>query len=187
VDEIVNPDAPLDKSRKYARLERERRFLLADLPGGARIVRTARITDSYVVGTRLRIRRSVETGNGSTQTTYKLTQKVPDPGGGPGLITTLYLSEAEFNALATLPAAPLRKTRHSIPPFGVDIFDPPLHGLILAEAEFASDEARESFVPPPFAVAEVTHDTRFTGGCLVTTTRDELLRILASFEIHPGK
>jgi CYTH domain-containing protein len=186
MDEISHPDAPLDKSLKYARPECERRFLLADLPTAVRIVRTAHITDRYVVGTRLRIRRSVETSDGSTQTIYKLTQKVPRPDGGQGLITTIYLSEAEYTVVAAVPATPLRKTRYSIPPFGVDVFDPPLHGLIMAEVDFTSAENRACFVPPSFAVAEVTDDIRFTGGRLVTTTRDELLALLASFGIYPG-
>ena len=182
---VVNPSAPRDKSRKYALPERERRFLLAGVPDQP-IVRTTRITDSYLVGTRLRIRQAVETTAGSTTVVYKLTQKVPAADGGPGLITTFYLSEPEYNALTTLPAQQLLKTRYSIPPFGIDVFDPPLHGLTLGEVELASDKALRAFVPPPFAVAEITRDVRFTGGRLATTERDELLRVLLSFGIVPG-
>lgn len=179
--EIINPSAPLDKSRKYALPERERRFLLAGLPDDQPIVRSARITDNYLLGTRLRIRRSVETADDTTMTIYKLTQKVPAPDGHSGLITTVYLSQAEYDVLEAVPSRQLHKTRYSIPPFGVDVFEPPLNGLTMAEVEFASDEALHAFAPPPFAVAEVTNDIRFTGGCLVATTRDELMRVLASF------
>lgn len=182
---VINPSAPPGKSRKYALFERERCFLLAALPDRP-VVRTTRITDRYVLGTRLRIRQMVEAAGGSTTVVYKLTQKVPAADSGPGLITTFYLSERESTALAALPAQKLRKTRYSMPPFGVDVFDPPLNGLTLAEVEFASDDALNAFVPPPFAVAEVTRDVRFTGGRLVTTDRDELLQILASFGIRPG-
>jgi len=186
VDDLRNPSAPA-KSNKYARPERERRFLLAGLPSGAPIVRTAVITDHYLLGTRVRLRRSVETADGSTTTVYKLTQKVPASDGGPGLITTLYLTPIEYETLGVLPARQLRKTRHSIPPFGIDVFDAPLHGLTTAEIEFTSDAAMQALVPPPFAIAEVTRDVRFTGGRLVTTTHDELLRTLASFGIHPAR
>jgi CYTH domain-containing protein len=48
-----------------------------------------------------------------------------------------------------------------------DVFDPPLHGLVLAEAEFATDEDMCTFEPPENIVAEVTDDPRFTGGRLV--------------------
>lgn len=33
---------------KYAKIERERRFLLADFPGAANVVRTRHITDRYL-------------------------------------------------------------------------------------------------------------------------------------------
>ena len=185
-DELINPSAPADKSRKYALPECERRFLIAGFPEGP-IVRTAIISDNYLVGTRLRVRRMVETANGSTSTVYKLTQKVPAPGKGPGLITTFYINQKEYEALTLVPARQLRKTRHSVPPFGIDVFDPPLHGLMIAEAEFPSEEAMRAFAPPPFAIAEVTLDVRFTGGRLVATTRDELLRALADFGLPAGE
>lgn len=79
-----------------------------------------------------------------------------------GLITNIYLSAAEYDLLACLPGEVLTKTRVSVPPLGVDVFDPPLHGLVLAEAEFGSDELALSFPVPAGAVAEVTDDSRGT-------------------------
>jgi CYTH domain-containing protein len=118
----------------------------------------------------------------------KLTQKIPADRPGPvqGLITNTYLSAAEYDVFATLPAEVLRKTRYSLPPFGIDVFDPPLHGLVLAEAEFTSDETMNAFGVPPFAVAEVTGDPRFTGGRLVAAGRGELLEWLAEYGITPA-
>ena len=76
------------------------------------------------------------------------------------------------------------KTRLNIPLLGVDVFDPPLHGLVLAEAEFDSDEEARSFRPRlEQLVAEVTDDPRFTGGSLVQATRDDLLVWLADYGI----
>jgi len=181
--EASNPDAPAERSRKYALPERERRFLLREVPPGE-VVRTRRLTDDYVRGTRLRVRRSVETAAGVEETFYKLTQKVPAPDGTPGLITNFYLSAAEYELLATLPAQRLEKTRYSVPPFGIDVFEPPLDGLFIAEIEFDGEEASRAFPPPAFAVAEVTHDLRFTGGRLITTTREQLRAALASYGVH---
>src|SRR5947208_1185160 len=50
---------PLEPIRegKYARIERERRFLLADPPPSAAVTGRHRITDRYLPGTRLRLRR----------------------------------------------------------------------------------------------------------------------------------
>jgi hypothetical protein len=192
-ERLLNTSAPREKQQKYAQPERERRFLLRALPEGgpdsglnSEIEKTATIVDRYLIGTRLRLRRSFEVGRQGSRTLYKLTQKVPAPSGGPGLITTVYLDEAEYHRLAAIPAAVLTKTRYSIAPLGVDVFDPPLVGLVLAEVEFDTDEAMRSFRPPPSAIAEVTLDRRFTGGQLVTMTASALAPLLLSFGIHPA-
>ena len=75
----------------------------------------------------------------------------------------------------------LRKTRHSIPPFGVDVFDPPLGGLILAECEFEDDAAMHSFMPPSWILAEVTFDVRFSGGALAMMDPGKLPKLLSPF------
>jgi CYTH domain-containing protein len=179
---FTNPSAPPGKSQQYAKPERERRFLLTKLPAGE-IERTASITDRYFSGTRLRLRLMLETKGDATCMYYKLTQKIPALDGGPGLISTTYLNEEEFALLSTLPGSALRKTRYSIPPFGVDVFDPPLVGLILAECEFDDDAAMHSFIPPAWILAEVTFDSRFTGGRLATMDSGDLSELLSSFGV----
>jgi hypothetical protein len=52
-----------------------------------------------------------------------------------------------------LPGKVLSKTRPSVAPLGIDVFDPPLHSLVLAEAEFTTDEIAQSFLPPRAATA----------------------------------
>ena len=178
----MHPSAPPGKDQKYARPEWERRFLLAKVPPGE-VVKTATITDRYLVGTRIRLRQTVEVDAAGSRTIFKLTQKIPAPSGGPGLITTVYLDDAEHDRLAALPAAVLRKTRLSIPPYGIDLFTPPLTGLILAEVEFDSATELHAFTPPPWSLAEVTHDARFTGGRFAVTTASELAPLLAEFGI----
>ena len=143
-------------------------------------MRRVRLTDRYLTGTRLRLRAAVEL-DGGTAVERKLTQKVPGPLGGPGLITTIYLSAEEHDVLAQLPAEQLAKVRSSHPPFGVDVFDNQLAGLVLAEVEFDTEEELTAFEPPQFALAEVTMDPRFTGGHLVTTSREELRIALREF------
>jgi CYTH domain-containing protein len=101
-----------------------------------------------------------------------------------GLITNTYLSAVEYDVLVSLSAVVLTKTRFSVPPLGVDVFEPPLHGLVLAEAEFTSDEAARAFVPPQECVAEVTDDVRFTGGKLVGASRRDLLARLTEYGIR---
>ena len=81
----------------YARIERERRFLVDLFPSG-NVVRKRHITDRYLEGTSLRLREQTEEGGGAM---FKLTQKVPAIGNGAqqGLITTIYLTEGEFRLL----------------------------------------------------------------------------------------
>lgn len=180
----TRPEEPV-RDGKYARVERERRFLLAGPPPAPAVTASRRITDRYLPGTRLRLRRVDYPDSGTCE--FKFTQKVAAgrPGYIQGLITNTYLSAAEYDLLASLPAEVLSKTRHSVPPLSIDVFGPPLHGLVLADAEFTTDEAAQSFPPPPAAIAEVTEDARFTGGSLVRTRRHDLLAWLAEYGIEP--
>lgn len=181
---MEHPDAPAGKARKYARVERERRFLLARAPEGP-CVRRAAITDLYVTGTRLRLRHAVETTAAATTVARKFTQKIPSAGGGPGLITTAYVNEGEYDVLSALPGIRLTKMRYSVPPLGVDVFTGELAGLMVAEAEFESAGEQGAFSAPPDAVAEVTNDPRLTGGRLAVTSRPELLSLLGEFGLEP--
>lgn len=161
---------------RYARVERERRFLLSALPAGLAGART--IDDRYVVGTRLRLRR-VHDGRA---TVFKLGQKVRPDDGDPArvMVTNMYLTEAEYAVLAALPAAVLSKTRrlwdvdgHT---FAVDEFSGLLRGLLLAEVE-VDDLAAAVPVRSP-VVREVTSDDRFSGGRLAHTTPGEAAELL---------
>lgn len=169
---------------KYARVERERRFLLAGPPDPSSVTVTRTITDRYLTGTRLRLRRAQLSGGACE---LKLTQKIPVPGSGAvqGLITNTYLSPGEYDLLASLPAAVLSKTRSSVPPLGIDVFEGHLRGLVLAEAEFTTDDEARSFVPPAACLAEVTDDARFTGGRLVRASRADLLNWLTEYGLSP--
>ncbi len=167
------------KRDKYARIERERRFLLRDFPPG--LERTAwhtQIFDNYITDTRLRLRKIREPYK--REWTWKLTQKfAPDPADfSRTLITNIYLSQYEYEQLAVFEGNEIRKNRypyeHEGRTYSVDVFLGTLWGLILTEIEFETDEELSAFTPPPFAVLEVTNDEMFTGGRLVHLTSDEL-------------
>ena len=170
---------------KYARIERERRFLLAQFPSDPTIVRNRYIIDRYIDGTTLRLRK--QTYNDGL-ITFKLTQKLPMRGDGAqqGFITSIYVTEDEFELLAQLPARMLTKTRFSVPPYGIDIFDGGLQGLILAEAEFDSAEAAAAFPIPAFATAEVSTDDRFSGGRLASASREDIHNWLSDYGLILG-
>ena len=167
---------------KHARVEWERRFVIADFPLEANVIRVRRITDRYITGTNLRLREMTES---EREPVFKLTQKVPEQSSGARqeLITSIYLTQQEFRLLAQLPAGTLTKTRHSVPPFGIDVFEGELSGLVLAEAEFDSAVEASKLAIPPYVVHEVTNDRRFSGGSLVSASRTELLNWLAEYGI----
>lgn len=143
------------------------------------------VSDRYLTGTALRLRHmsANDAHDPGAADVYKLTQKIaqPCPGypelaHGVDLVTNVYLSPDAHERLAVLPALPLDKVRLSIPPFSVDVFGPPLDGLVLAEIEFEELESARRWHPPanwaPFlpAGAEVTADRRFTGAALAAST-----------------
>ncbi len=156
---------------KYAHLEVERRFLLSRVPEGVR--GPVRIEDKYLEGT-LRLRR--------TEHELKLGQKVrPDPEDGSRVWhTTMYLSEEEFRMLSALPGHDLVKVRWRLTGsvFAVNVFEGGLSGLVMAEAEFATDDDRAAASAPAGTVADVTGDDRFTGGALAVLSRQEVFALL---------
>jgi CYTH domain-containing protein len=164
---------------KYARIERERRFLLQELPEGlTRASRHVQIWDNYITRTRLRLRRMrVPETKGQT---WKLTQKyAPDPQDfSHTVITNIYLSPYEYEVLSVFEGNELRKNRYRFEAedraFAIDVFLGALWGLILAETEFETDEEMRALALPSFAVAEVTNDEMFTGARLVEMTFDEI-------------
>lgn len=171
--------------QKYARVERERRFLLDGFPADVKVTVVRRIRDRYLDGTRLRLREQTDEGGGKI---FKLTQKVAGRGAGAqqGWITNLYLDEREWEAMAQLRCRELWKARHSVPPFGIDVFQGALAGLVMAEVEFESGEEAGALAVPAFAGPEVTEDERFTGGALVRATRRELEAWLAEYGMGLG-
>jgi CYTH domain-containing protein len=155
---------------KYAKLERERRFLVAPAALPALSDSFARYEDLYLAGTRVRLRRMTEQPEGGVL--HKLTQKLEGPDPRERRITTLYLDAAEYGVFAALPGARLVKRRHRATSggleWGVDVFEGALGGLVLAEREFDSNAELHAAAPPAFATLEVTDDRAFSGGALAS-------------------
>jgi CYTH domain-containing protein len=178
-----------DHSPKYERTERERRYLLRALPPGLKVNdRHAQITDNYITGTRLRLRKT--RWPQTNEWTLKLTQKhaPAPPDFSRTLITSIYLNEYEYEVFSVFEANEIRKNRypyeHEGRRYSVDVFLGALHGLVLAETDFDTDGEMDDFPPPPFAALDVTNDELFTGGRLVYLTIDELR---AEFKTRAGK
>jgi len=170
---------------KYARVERERRYLLQDLPEGlTRADHHFQITDNYITGTRLRIRKVRDPR--TNKWVVKFTQKfAPNPEDlSRTIITNTYLNAIEADTLALFEANEIRKNRYPFEfagrNFSVDMFLGDLFGLVLAEVSFETDKELDGFPKPPFALADVTNNEIFSGGSLSELTfqdiRNEILQ-----------
>jgi CYTH domain-containing protein len=155
----------MSETSKYARIERERRFLLAACPVELDASGYREIEDLYVAGTHLRLRRICR----DSDIEHKLTQKVMIDATRCS-ITTIYLDEREYTALTTLPGRKLQKRRYRYQDvattFAIDVYGAGLSGLTLAEVEAASDATLRAIAPPPFRHVEVTNRPEFRGDYL---------------------
>jgi CYTH domain-containing protein len=128
------------------------------------------ITDNYITGTRLRMRKVRDPR--TNKWVVKFTQKfAPDPNDlSRTVITNLYLNATEAETLSIFEANEIRKNRyyydHEGKRFAIDMFIGDLFGLVLAEVSFETDEELDNFQTPPFAIADVTNIDTFSGGRL---------------------
>jgi CYTH domain-containing protein len=185
VAKLTNQNTIVPVESKYARIERERRYLLQDLPEGlTRASPHLQITDNYISGTRLRIRkvRDPQTNKWTVKFTQKFARDTQDYARTE--ITNIYLNALEAETLGMFDANEIRKNRYPFDfegrRFSVDMFLGDLFGLVLAEVSFDNDDDLGSYPKPPFAIAEVTNNELFTGGKLCGLTfadiREEILK-----------
>ena len=174
VAKLTNQNTIVPES-KYARIERERRYLLQDLPEGlSRADHHLQITDNYLTGTRLRIRkvRDPKTNKWIVKFTQKFAPNENDL--SRTMITNLYLNATEAEILSIFEANEIRKNRYyfdfAARRYSIDMFIGDLFGLVLAETSFETDEELENFQMPPFALADVTNNEIFSGGKLSELT-----------------
>jgi len=178
VAKLTNQNTLVPES-KYARVERERRYLLQDLPAGlSRASDHVQITDNYMTGTRLRLRKVRDPQ--TNKWTVKFTQKfAPNPQDlSRTVITNTYLNANEYEVLSIFEGNEIRKNRYSLEfegrKFSIDMFLGDLLGLVLAELSFETDEDMDNFPSPPFALADVTNNETFSGGRLCFLTFDDI-------------
>lgn len=162
---------------KYARIERERRFLVERLPFAITPERSfVAITDTYLPSEQIRL-RLMQDADGNP-IAHKLTQKYHASGLPPYavVITNIYLTADDYALFSRLPGATVRKRRYpweeNDTRFSVDLFDGALAGLILAEIEGATDAEVERAAIPAWASREVTTEPAFRGGSLARQTPD---------------
>ena len=147
---------------KYAHWVAERRFLVESRNMPTLKAADARlIEDLYIDGGRLRLRKTIMPGDAEPE--FKLAKKYAPDNPLIGPMTNLYLNAEEYAVLNALPGARLRKRRHKVGAFVVDVFEGGLQGLVLAECEASNRMAAMAFDVPAWCVREVTNDLEYTG------------------------
>lgn len=170
---------------KYSQLENERRFLVS----AAEKLELAdrhyvQIDDLYLANTRLRL-RSVTSPEGDV--VYKLCKKYPTADRYSGAMVNTYLTYSEYSVFNAIPGNRLSKRRYTVRAagvsFGINVFDDPLNGLVLCEAEKPTRKEICSLRFPSWATKEVTEDDFFTGARLAQITSEQLQEKLAALNV----
>ena len=143
-------------------IERERRFLVADVP--ARLPEPRRIVQGYLTTGHVTVRvRRIDDRRILT---------IKAGGGRDRLEIERDLDDAEFEALwAEATELRIVKRRHLIALDGgltaeLDLFDSDLTGRRLVEVEFDDEATADAFVAPDWFGREVTDDLRYTNAAL---------------------
>jgi len=158
------------KKWKYAKGELERRFLIKNRPDFLDALPYKQITDKYLKNANLRLRKVT---NGAF-TQYKLTKKLPTLSDGLSIqwVSTIYLSQGEYEIFLKLPGKIIEKRRYYYQPevgeiIGIDEIQlgKDQRTIWIAEVEF--NERQEPTYSLPLAYdREVTNDKDYIGSVL---------------------
>lgn len=157
---------------KTAQTELHRLFLIDRLPEPLTPASShLQLFDNYIENTRIRLRQIRDPYSRSWT---RILQQRFIAGEGDAAVTKLaeiHLNDAEYAAFEKFEGREIRKNRyfHEFDRVSIafDVYLGALWGLSMAKVEFETREQMESFMPPPFAVFEVTGDPFFAGGNLV--------------------
>lgn len=160
---------------KTAQTELHRLFLIESLPEPLTPASShLQIFDNYIADTRLRLRQIRDPY--SNAWTRILQQRFPTQEGEHAVtkLAEIHLSDEEFALFERFSMREIRKNRYfhefDRVSFAFDVFLGSLWGLNTARVDFDTREHLIDFIPPPFAIFEVTENAFFTGAALVEKT-----------------
>lgn len=148
---------------KYSLVEIERRWLVHPPHAAALAGLPCRvIEDTYLEGTRLRLRRIREPDGTAI---CKLGKKYGRRDAASEPVTNIYLSPEEYRVFSVLPGVRIDKRRYAIAGGAIDVYPSP-RSLAVFEIEFASAQEAANYVPPDFAGEEITGVDEYSGAAL---------------------
>ena len=167
----------------YVETELELTYLVKSIPKEVAGVSPSHLLDIYIPDTpshaHLRLRRQ--------DNHYEITKKTPikDGDASAQVEQTISLSKDEFEALAIASQKRVAKDRYKMQIDGskaeLDVFTGKLAGLVLIDFEFDSLDAKASFTPPDFILADVTQEDFIAGGLLAGKSYEDIATELARF------
>lgn len=165
----IAPEIPEGKAWKYAHCEWERSFLLEGQPPDLAQLPYKDIEDRYLKNSHIRLRKTFD----GEETHYKLSKKLKLTTPSQHWVSTLYLSETEYQLFAQLEAFSLKKRRYYIEKInentlGIDHLVLAESELWLAEIEFPSQEAAEAYQLPFPCIREVGEESDYSGFALAS-------------------
>lgn len=144
-------------------MERERRFLVTELPPGVDRAGAHAVEQGYV---------AIEPGGAEVRVRSAKGRKLLTVKGPPGQLTRreeeMELAAAQFERLWPLTEGRrIVKTRYELPVddglvIELDVFAGAHSGLAIAEVEFPDDNAAARFAAPAWFGREVTHDDAYS-------------------------
>ena len=167
IDDVVAParDRARFESMQHG-VEVERKFLLSGLPPTMRYARREPIRQGYIAL------------DGDTEVRVRITPKaavltIKSGHGGVRIEEEVTLDRRQGDALWELTEGRrVQKTRRRVrigdAEAEIDVYSGALDGLVVAEVEFADEEAARAFEPPAWFRREVTDDRRYSNRCLAS-------------------
>ena len=151
--------------------ELKRKFLIEQLPDPlTRASKHIQIFDNYIANTQMRL-RSIRIPE-SRDWTYVLQKRTRAPGSLSNTkLDEIILDKAEHERFEIFCGNEIRKNRYAHAfdgrAFVFDVYLGNLWGLSTARVDFETRNRMENFIPPPFAIFEVTNDAFFNDENLV--------------------
>ena len=163
LNQVVVPheERAMSETPKYSAIEIERRWLV-DLAavGDLSSIAFREIDDLYVSGSRLRLRKVTDPNGGVI---FKFGKKYGKRSPASEAVANLYLTEAEYRQLATLPGAVTLKRRYTVAGGALDVYHQPRSGLAIFEVEFDDEASAQAYRPAHFVTREITSEVEFNG------------------------
>ncbi len=157
---------------KTAQTELHRLFLIDGLPEPLTPASShLQLFDNYIENTRMRLRSIRDPYSKIWTRILQQRFSVHDGELAIAKLAEIYLNDVEYAAFEGFEGREIRKNRYfhefDRTSFAFDVYLGSLWGLKMARVEFGDREQMAAFVPPPFAVFEVTNDPFFDGVSLV--------------------